>query len=67
MIELNKKTNLLEEKIYSYTLQNVEEPQLYRDVFDYENVPKIIFNARNVPMAMPENIWITDTTFRDGQ
>jgi isopropylmalate/homocitrate/citramalate synthase len=67
MIELNKKTNLLEEKIYNYELQNVEEPQLYRDVFDYENVPKIIFNARNVPMAMPENIWITDTTFRDGQ
>lgn len=67
MIELNKKTNLLEEKIYTYTLQDVEQPQLYREVFDYENVPKIIFNARNVPMAMPENIWITDTTFRDGQ
>lgn len=67
MIEINKKTNLLEEKLYNYTLQDVENPQLYRDVFDYENVPKIIFNARNVPMAMPENIWITDTTFRDGQ
>ncbi len=67
MIELNKKTNLLEEKIYNYTLQDVDTPQLYRDVFDYENVPKIIFNSRNVPMAMPENIWITDTTFRDGQ
>ena len=67
MIEINKKTNLLEEKLYNYTLQDVENPQLYRDIFDYENVPKIIFNARNVPMAMPENIWITDTTFRDGQ
>lgn len=67
MIEYNKKTNLLEEKLYNYELQNVDHPQLYRDIFDYENVPKIIFNARNVPMAMPENIWITDTTFRDGQ
>ena len=67
MIEINKKTNLLEEKLYNYELQNVDEPQLFRDVFDYENVPKIIFNSRNVPMAMPENIWITDTTFRDGQ
>ncbi len=67
MIEINKKTNLLEEKLYNYELQNVEEPHLFRDVFDYENVPKIIFNSRNVPMAMPENIWITDTTFRDGQ
>ena len=67
MIEKNNKTNLLEEKIYSYTLQDVEEPQLFRDVFEYTSVPKVIFNSRFVPMAMPEDIWITDTTFRDGQ
>lgn len=67
MIIKNNKTNLLEEKLYSYTLQDVEEPQLYRDIFDYDNVPKIIFNARTVPMSMPEEIWMTDTTFRDGQ
>ncbi len=40
---------------------------MYRDIFDYESVPKIIFNQRFVPMGMPEKIWITDTTFRDGQ
>ena len=28
---------------------------------------KIAFNDRIVPHNMPENIWITDTTFRDGQ
>lgn len=67
MIEKSKKTNLLEEKIYSYTLQDVSEPQLYRDVFDYESIPKIIFNQRVVPTDMPEEIRITDTTFRDGQ
>lgn len=67
MIVKNRKTNLLEEKLYSYSLQDVEQPQLFRDIFDYENVPKIIFNSRTVPMAMPEDIWITDTTFRDGQ
>ena len=67
MIHINSKNNLLEEKIYSYSLQDVKEPQLYRDVFDYQNVPKIIFNNRHVPISMPENIWITDTTFRDGQ
>lgn len=66
-IELSKKTNLLQEKIYNYQLQDVAEPQLYRDIFDYQSVPKIIFNNRHVPMEMPENIWITDTTFRDGQ
>lgn len=67
MIEKSKKTNLLEEKIYSYSLQDVTEPQLFRDVFDYESVPKIIFNQRVVPTDMPDEIWITDTTFRDGQ
>ena len=66
-VYLNKKSNLLEEKTYDYKLQNVDEPQLYREIFDYENVPKIIFNNRFVPQAMPEEIWITDTTFRDGQ
>ena len=66
-VTLNKKTNLLEEKIYSYSLQDVKEPQLYRDIFDYDSVPKVIFNSRFVPMGMPEEIWITDTTFRDGQ
>ena len=67
MIEINKKTNLLEDKIYNYSLQDVEKPQLYREIFDYEHVPKVVFNNRHVPMNMPEDIWITDTTFRDGQ
>ena len=67
MIIKNKHTNLLEEELYSYSLQDVSEPQLYREIFDYENVPKITFNARTVPMGMPEDIWMTDTTFRDGQ
>ena len=26
-----------------------------------------MFNQRVVPINMPEKIWITDTTFRDGQ
>ena len=67
MIDRNSKTNLLEEKIYNYSLQDVAEPQLFRDIFDYETVPKVIFNSRRVPMAMADEIWITDTTFRDGQ
>ncbi len=67
MIYKNEKTNLLEEKFYNYSLQDVEEPQLFRDIFDYEHVPKVIFNNRVVPINMPQDIWITDTTFRDGQ
>ena len=67
MIDRNSKTNLLEEKFYNYSLQDVSEPQLFRDIFEYESVPKVIFNSRHVPMAMADEIWITDTTFRDGQ
>jgi isopropylmalate/homocitrate/citramalate synthase len=36
-------------------------------MFEYDTVPKISFNHRVVPMCTPEEIWITDTTFRDGQ
>jgi len=67
MIEFSKKTNLLEQKAYKYTLQEVEKPNLIRDLYEYTEVPKVSFNHRKVPMNMPEEIWITDTTFRDGQ
>ncbi len=67
MLELSRKTNLLEENDYRYSLQDVQDPVLYRDVYSYEEVPKVAFNHRRVPMSMPEEIWITDTSFRDGQ
>jgi len=67
MLELSSKTNLLEQNQYRYQLQDVPEPNLYRDIYDYEAVPKVAFNHRRVPMNMPEEIWITDTSFRDGQ
>lgn len=67
MIYFNKKSNFLEFDNYKYSLQDVEEPNLYRNVFEYDSVPKIPFNHRLVPMEPPEEIWITDTTFRDGQ
>lgn len=67
MIEFSKKNNLLMQSKYRYELQDVEEPNLYREIFDYESIPKITFNNRLVPTNMPAEIWMTDTTFRDGQ
>ena len=67
MLELSSKTNLLEENEYKYALQDVAEPILFRDFYNYQEIPKVAFNHRRVPMAMPEEIWITDTSFRDGQ
>ena len=67
MLEFDKKQNLLMQARYQYDLQDVAEPNLYRDIYDYQSIPKVPFNMRTVPMEMPEEIWMTDTTFRDGQ
>ncbi len=66
-ITKNERTGMLWAKDYSHELNNVSEPQLYRGIFDYDEIPKIVFNHRIVPQHIPDEIWITDTTFRDGQ
>ena len=67
MLEISGKTNLLEQNAYKYSLQDVAEPNLHRDIYTQGMVPKVPFNHRRVPMNMPEEIWITDTSLRDGQ
>ncbi len=67
MLEFSKRSHLLEQREYSYELQDVDEPHLYRHLYSYDEVPKIPFNHRHVPMYTPETLYITDTTFRDGQ
>ena len=67
MLEFDKNLNLLKQAKYKYSLQDVQEPNLYREIYDYQSIPKIAFNMRHVPENMPEEIWMTDTTFRDGQ
>jgi isopropylmalate/homocitrate/citramalate synthase len=48
-------------------LQDIDQPQLYRDIFPYSTFPKMEFESSTVPMNIPDKVWITDTTFRDGQ
>ena len=48
-------------------LVDVEKPNLYREIFPYTEFPKVIFDNKTVAYDIPEKIWITDTTFRDGQ
>ncbi len=67
IVEFSDHTNLLEQSAYKYQLQDVEKPNLYRHLFEYDSIPKVPFNHRLVPMGMPKEIWVTDTTFRDGQ
>ncbi len=63
----NENRSLLETHNFTHELQDIKEPQLFREMFTYDEVPKILFNFTNVPMACAEEIWMTDTTFRDGQ
>jgi len=67
MIEVNRKTNLIEECCCKYVLKDTESPELYREFFTYDEIPKVAFNHCSIPISMPKEIWITDTTFRDGQ
>jgi len=45
----------------------VDKPNLFREFFPYSSLPKVVFDNKHVPMNLPADIYITDTTFRDGQ
>ena len=63
----NPQNNLLQLEEHMYPLVDVKDPNVFHNLFPYEEIPKIAFNDRIVPHCMPDDIWITDTTFRDGQ
>ncbi len=48
-------------------LHDIDRPNLYRETFPYTEFPKVFFEDAAPLMEIPEKIWITDTTFRDGQ
>lgn len=62
IIELN--TSIGE---YDFRLEDTQKPNLYKEIFPYDEIPKIRFNDIYYQKALPSEIWITDTTFRDGQ
>ncbi len=72
---MDKKASMSKEKQKSnyvvgenpWPIQEVTEPNLYRQTFGYEELPRAFFDNQSVPMDLPDDIWVTDTTFRDGQ
>jgi isopropylmalate/homocitrate/citramalate synthase len=51
-----------------HAIEQVDEPNLLRSMFPYHEVPKITFDpAPEVALDPPEELFITCTTFRDGQ
>lgn len=51
----------------TFVLDDVREPNLLREQFPYTSIPRILFDGIQVPLSPAEDMWITDTTFRDGQ
>jgi isopropylmalate/homocitrate/citramalate synthase len=63
-VKYNNRTRMLE---VEFSFRDVKAPNLFRNIYPYKQIPKIVFNHRIVPMNIPEKLYITDTTFRDGQ
>jgi len=53
--------------IEPFPLLDIQEPNLYRSIFPYDEVCRVEFDNKFVFTDPPEEIFITDTTFRDGQ
>ena len=51
----------------NFPLIDVDHPQLFRDIFPYDEVCKVKFDHKIELIDPPDDIYITDTTFRDGQ
>ncbi|NLI82509.1 MAG: histone-lysine N-methyltransferase [Deltaproteobacteria bacterium] len=70
MARWNPKRRVLEHehsKFWKHDLKEVAEPNLIREIFSYDEIPKIDFDHTLLPIDPAEDIFITDTTFRDGQ
>ena len=50
-----------------FPLIDVEEPELFRNVFPYTDMVRVAFDHKIESIDPPDEIFITDTTFRDGQ
>jgi isopropylmalate/homocitrate/citramalate synthase len=51
----------------TFKVEEVKDPVLYREIFPYSEVCKTTFDNRIIPISPPEKLYISDTTFRDGQ
>ena len=63
-VKFNRKSKMME---IEFQFRDVKDPNLFRNIYPYNEVPRLVFNHRIVPMNIPEKLYITDTTFRDGQ
>ncbi len=43
------------------------DPRTFKEMFPFDEPPKVMFDGVDIPQEVPGNLWITDTSFRDGQ
>ena len=43
------------------------DPRTFKDIFPFDEPPKVVFDGIDIPQEVPGNLWLTDTSFRDGQ
>jgi citrate (Re)-synthase len=70
MAKWNKHKRVLDHehtKFWKFDLRDVDEPNLQKSVFPYDEVSRIDFDHRIISIDPAEEMFITDTTFRDGQ
>jgi isopropylmalate/homocitrate/citramalate synthase len=70
MAKWNKHKRVLDHehtKFWKFELRDVDEPNLQKSVFPYDEVSRIDFDHRIISIDPADDIFITDTTFRDGQ
>jgi len=67
MVKPKSEKKLTTKKIKKFKLKEVDKPNLFKEIFPYTDVSKIVFDNKTVPLNPAKEIFITDTTFRDGQ
>jgi isopropylmalate/homocitrate/citramalate synthase len=70
MAKWNKDKKVLDHEhtqFWKFDLKDVVEPNLQKDVFPYDEVCRIDFDHKIMSINPAEEMFITDTTFRDGQ
>ncbi|MFA7465197.1 MAG: histone-lysine N-methyltransferase, partial [Syntrophales bacterium] len=70
MAKWNNEKNVLDHehtKFWRYQLRDIEEPNLQKDIFPYDEICRVAFDHKILPINPAKDIFITDTTFRDGQ
>ena len=62
-VKMNEHTNLLQLEEHIYPLVDVDRPNVFRNLFPYDEIPKIAFNDRIVPHNIPGRAAVQSALF----